>query len=228
MAPSVSPPSRWISFDCYGTLIDWETGIRRAFQELLRIRDDEEEELFRIWERIQWQKLQGAYLPYAEILRASFRETASEFGYSCPGYAVESFVESLGRWEAFPDANPALSRLAQSFRLAIISNIDRDLLGHSLRRFSVRFDALVTAEDARAYKPNPAMFRYALQRLAYPPEQVLHVAFGVDYDLKPASALGMRVIYVNRHNEPRPDLPLEAEIQSLEQLPAVCGVEIKR
>ena len=118
--------------------------------------------------------------------------------------------------------------MAQQFRLAIISNIDRELLGQSLRRFSVRFDALITAEDAQAYKPNPAIFRYALQRLACPPEQVVHVAFGADYDLQPASELRMRVIYVNRKNGPRPESPLEAEIQSLEQLPQLWGTEPNR
>jgi len=219
MAPSALPPPRWLSFDCYGTLIDWEAGIRRAFRELLRIGDDEEEELLQVWERTQWQKLQEPYAPYAEILQTSFREAVLHCGHSYPGYAGSSFVESLGRWEAFPDVNPALAQLGQRFRLAIISNIDRDLLGQSLRHFTARFDALITAEDARAYKPNPAIFRFALQRLGCSPQEIAHVAFGSQYDLSPASTVGMRTIYVNRKNGPRPEAPVEAEIQSLEQLP---------
>ena len=134
-------------------------------------------------------------------------------------------MESLGRWEAFPDVNAALALLAQQFRLAIISNIDRDLLGQSLRHFTVRFDALITAEDARAYKPNPAIFRFALQRLGCSPQEIAHVAFGSQYDLVPASTVGMRTIYLNRNKGPRPEAPVEAEIQSLEQLPPLWATE---
>ncbi len=222
---SRAAPPRWISFDCYGTLIDWESGVRQVCQELVPMAEEELAELFPIWERVQWEKLHGPYLPYAEILKSSIQETFNILGYTCGGYVLEAFVDSLGRWQPFPDVNPALRQLAQQYRLAIVSNIDRSLLGHSLRHLGVRFAALITAEDARAYKPNPEVFRYALKRLGCPPQEVAHVAFGVDYDLAPASAIGMRVVYVNRKQQPRPDLPLEAEIPSLESLPELWKTE---
>jgi len=221
MSRSGLAPPRWVSFDCYGTLVDWESGVRRALRELAQIPEEETQELFQAWERIQWEQIQGPYAPYAEILWTSFRLAVEEFGYRCPGYAGEAFVGSLARWEPFADVNPALARLAQRHRLAIISNVDRHLLGGTLRHFPVRFDALITAEDLRAYKPSPAVFRYALERLAALPSEVAHVAFGAEYDLRPAHSLGLRVIYLNRQGLPRPDVPLEAEIHSLEELPAL-------
>src|SRR3972149_6903036 len=110
------PPPRWVSFDCYGTLVDWESGVRRAFRELAHVSEDETGELFQTWERIQWGKIQGPYVSYEDVLWSSFREALERFGYWCPGYAGEAFVDSLARWEPFPDVNPALQRLAQRHR----------------------------------------------------------------------------------------------------------------
>ncbi len=218
MTPPALAAPRWLSFDCYGTLIDWERGIRQAFRELARVTADEEEELFAIWEKIQWEKIRGPYAPYTEILQSSFREAVEQLGARYTSYAGEAFVASLAAWEPFPDVNPALLRLSQRYKLAIISNTDRDLLGRTLRHFPVRFDALITAEDARFYKPNAEIFRYALRRLACAPAEIVHVAFGAHYDLEPASSLGFRVAYLNRKQLPVPDLPLEAEINTMEEL----------
>lgn len=223
MTPSLLPVPRWLSFDCYGTLIDWQSGVLRAFRDILPRGDADFAGLFLLWERTQWEKLRGPYLPYAEVLRSSFRETMEKVGYTWGGYAADAFVDSLARWEPFPDANPALVRLARRHKLAVISNIDRQLLGGSLRRLAVRFDALITAEDARAYKPDPAIFQLALRRMDCSPQEVAHVAFGAEYDLQPASALGFRVVYLNRQGLPRPETPLEAEIRSLEELPGLWG-----
>jgi 2-haloacid dehalogenase len=215
-------PPRWVSFECYGTLIDWESGVRRAFVELAHVAEEETQELFAVWEHIQFEKIQGEYSSYEDTLYASFREAVEKFGYWCPGYAGDAFIDSLPRWAPFPDVNSALQRLAQRYKLAIISNIDRSLLGGSIRQFPVRFDALITAEDARAYKPNPAVFRCALERMGCKPQEVAHVAFGAGYDLKPAHDAGMRVIYLNRGSGSAPqDVPLEAEIRSLSDLPTL-------
>ncbi len=218
MSSAALPAPRWLSFDCYGTLIDWEAGIRRSLRELARVDPGDEEELFHLWERIQWARIQGPYAPYAEILRESFREAVEQFGYRCPPSSAEAFVTSLARWDPFPEVNAALTRLAQRHKLAIISNIDRELLGWSLRHFPVRFDALITAEDVRQYKPNPEVFRFELARLQCSPENVVHVAFGAEYDFRPASAAGFRLAYLNRKQLPRPDIFLEAEVGSLDQL----------
>ena len=198
--------------------MDWKSGIRRAFEELARVPEAEAAELFQTWERIQRGKIQGPYAPYEEIIQASFREALEEFGYRYGGYALEAFVESLARWEPFLDVNPALIRLSRRYKLAIIANIDRQFLGRSLRRLAVRFDALITAEDVRAYKPNPAIFHQALALLACPAQEVVHVAFGAENDLQPAQALGLRIVYLNRQKSPLPEVLPEAEIADLEEL----------
>ena len=217
------PPPRWLSFDCFGTLIDWQAGVARAFREILPPGLDDSAGIFPVWERIQWEKLRSPYLPYEEILRSSFCEASETLGYRCRSFAADAFVDSLARWEPFPDVNPALVRLARRYQLAIISNMDRQLLGGSLRRLAVRFDALITAEDAQVYKPGPAIFQLALRRMGCLPQEVAHVACGAGYDLEPASALGFQVVYLNRQGLPRPETPPAAEIHSLEELPGLWG-----
>jgi 2-haloalkanoic acid dehalogenase type II len=180
---------------------------------------EEAADVFTVWERIQWEMLQEPYAAYAEILEASFERAMDALGFRCPRYATEAFVESVARWEPFPDVNPALIRLSQRYKLAIISNIDRTILGSSLRRLAVRFDMLMTAEDAQCYKPNPAIFQLALKKMDCAPDQVAHVAFGAAYDLAPASGLGMRAVYLNREGaRSKPLPPIETEITGLDQL----------
>ena len=212
-------PPRWISFDCYGTLIDWERGVLRAFRELAHLREEDAAELFPTWERIQWEMLQGPYLPYAEILQTSFFQTINTLGYRCGGYAAEAFVDSLARWEPFPDVNPALIRLSQRYKLAVISNIDRRLLGGSLRHLAVRFDALITAEDARQYNPSPEVFRYTFEKLNCTPRDIVYVAFGSEADLEAAASAGVRVIYLDR-GAPLGEtkVAVEAAIKNLDEL----------
>ena len=215
------PSPRWLTFDCYGTLIDWQSGITSVFREFIPP-GEEVADVFGVWERIQWEMIQEPYVPYIEILKASFERAMDALGYRCPRYATEAFVDSLTRWEPFPDVNPALIRLSQRYKLALISNIDRALLGGSLRRLAVRFDMLMTAEDAQCYKPNPAIFQLALKKMDCPCGEVAHVAFGAAYDLAPASGLGFRTVYLNREGPTGSKAPLlppiEAEITSLEQL----------
>jgi 2-haloalkanoic acid dehalogenase type II len=123
----------------------------------------------------------------------------------------------MPRWAPFPDVNAALRSLSQRHKLAVISNVDRRLLGGTIRQFPIRFDALITAEDARAYKPDPVVFRCALERMG-----LAHVAFGADYDLKPAHEAGMCVIYLNRGGAAvPPDAPMDAEIHSMDELAAL-------
>ena len=218
MKRSALPPPRWITFDCYGTLIDWGGGVRKAFRELARANAEEAEELSSIWEKLQWEMIQQPYSTYAQIMNSSFREALDEFGISCAPHTADAFVESLARWEPFPDVNPALSMLSRRYKLAIISNIDRDLLGRTLRHFPIRFDALITAEDAGFYKPRPEIFRYALGKLMSAPVEIAHVSFSPEYDLVPASGLGFRLIYLNRDQLPAPEVQLEAEIRQAGEL----------
>src|SRR5262249_47906203 len=145
------------------------------------------------------------YRPYREILARSFDATMQYFG-------LEAFVDdgpglarSVAGWLPFADTTTALRRLARRYRLGIISNIDRDLLGETLAHLQAPFSSLTTAEEARAYKPDPAPFRLALERLQTPPDQILHAAFGWRYDLAPARALGMKTAFINRSGGTGPE-----------------------
>jgi 2-haloalkanoic acid dehalogenase type II len=212
---------RLATFDCYGTLVDWEGGAA-AFLYDLALRHGESEpppgrELRDRWEAIQFELLQGEYRPYRDVLALSLRAWMEERGYPWRDEEGEALLRSMRSWQPFPDTRPALERArAAGMRLAIVSNTDRDIIAHSVRHIGVEFDAVITAEDARAYKPADAVFDYALERLATPPEDILHVAFGFKYDIGPAARHGMQTAWVNRHAEPPPgEAPFDYEWRDL-------------
>jgi 2-haloacid dehalogenase len=198
-----------VTFDCYGTLVDWEGGAA-AFLYELALRQGEPEpppgrELRDRWETIQFELLRGEYMPYREVLARSLHRWTEERGYRWRNEEGEALVRSMRSWQPFPDTRPALLRAREAgLRLAIVSNTDRDIIEHTLRQIAVPFDDVITAEDVRAYKPADTVFDYAIARLAVPPEDILHVAFGFKYDIGPAARHGMRAAWVNRHAEPPP------------------------
>jgi 2-haloacid dehalogenase len=174
------------------------------------------------WERIQFQMLRP-YRPYREILGRSYDATMQYFGIEAFVDAGAGLGRSVAEWPPFSDTRRALKRLARRYRLAIVSNIDRDLLADSVGQLQAPLSCLVTAEDARAYKPDPAPLALAIERLALPPGEILHAAFGWKYDLEPARALGMRTCFVNRGGidvaEPR-----DLEVPSLDALADALAV----
>jgi 2-haloalkanoic acid dehalogenase type II len=200
---------RLATFDCYGTLVDWEGGAA-AFLYDLALRHGEPEpppgrELRDRWESIQFELLRGEYRPYRDVLAHSLHTWMDERGYPWRETDGEALLRSMRSWQPFPDTRPALLRArATGMQLAIISNTDRDIIEHTIRHIGVPFDAVITAEDARAYKPSDAVFEHALARLGTPPQDILHVAFGFKYDIAPATRQGMRSAWVNRHAEPPP------------------------
>jgi 2-haloacid dehalogenase len=197
------------TFDCYGTLVDWEGGLG-TFLYSLALREGEPRlEPGRVlrerWEAIQFELIQGEYRPYKEVLAESLRLWAEERGYDLRPDDGEALVRSMRSWQPFPDTRPALLAARESgVRLAIVSNTDHDILEHTLRQLEVPFDAVVTAEDCRAYKPARTVFEQAVERLGADPAEVLHVAFGFKYDIGPAAEIGCRTAWVNRHAEPAP------------------------
>ncbi len=202
------------TFDCYGTLVDWEGGVGTFLYELALRRGDRDlrpgQQLRDRWEAIQFELLGEPYRPYRDVLAESLRRYEDERGYRWDPADAEAFVRSMRSWQPFPDTRPALRQArAAGLRLVIVSNTDRDIITHTLRHIEVPFDDVVTAEDAGAYKPAEAPFRLALERIGEPPSAVLHVAFGFRYDIGPARRLGMRTAWVNRHVEapPGPDRP---------------------
>lgn len=198
------------TFDCYGTLVDWEGGIG-AFLYALLLREGIAEpppghELRARWEAIQFELVRGEYRPYKEVLGEATRAWCREFGVPDRDAYAEAIVGSIRAWQPFPDTRPALARArAAGLRLAILSNTDRDIISHTVRQIGLEFDDVVTAEDVGAYKPDLAGFRHLLERLGEEPADVLHVAFGFRYDIGSAMKLGMRTAWVNRHREEPPD-----------------------
>jgi 2-haloalkanoic acid dehalogenase type II len=211
----------WLTFDCYGTLIDWEGGIRKFFSTLPGAEKLDQEALLAEWEEIQFRMIAGGYKPYRGVLAASLRETLAARGLPPAPEKETEFAKALTTWAPFRDTNPALKELKRrGFRLGIISNIDDDLLARTVRRFTVSFDLLVTAQQSGAYKPAANSFRLALEHIAIPPGQVTHVAFGDRYDLATARQNGMQVVFVNRHHK-QISFRTDAEISTLAELPGL-------
>jgi 2-haloacid dehalogenase len=189
-----------ISFDCYGTLIDWEAGIASYVAPILqegKRPDVTVRQWIEQWERIQFQMLHP-YRPYREILARSFDATMRHFGIAAFLDGGPGLARSVDRWPPFPDSTTALRRLARRFRLAIVSNIDDDLLAGSVGQLLAPLSSLVTSEQARAYKPAEQPFRLLLERLQLEPHRILHAAFGWKYDLEAAHRIGLRTCFVNR------------------------------
>jgi 2-haloalkanoic acid dehalogenase type II len=200
---------RVATFDCYGTLVDWEGGLGTFLYSLALRHGDEEPErgqaLRERWEAIQFELIQGDYRAYKAVLVDALREWVGERGYRWNERDGEALVEAMRGWQPFPDTVPALRQVRDAgIRLVIVSNTDRDIIEHTLHQMDVQFDDVQTAEDVRAYKPADEVFVRALDRIGEAPERVLHVAFGFKYDIGPAAALGMRTAWVNRHLEAMP------------------------
>jgi 2-haloalkanoic acid dehalogenase type II len=200
---------RVATFDCYGTLVDWEGGIGSFLYQLALRRGDADPgpgwALRERWEALQFALLQPPYRPYKEILVASLHQWTAERGYPWYDADGEALVRAMRSWQPFPDTRPALLQAkAQGLRLVIVSNTDRDIVEHTLRHLAIPFDDVITAEECGAYKPALAVFERALDRVGEAPERVLHVAFGFKYDVGPAQAVVCRTAWVNRYTEARP------------------------
>lgn len=190
-----------MTFDCYGTLVDWERGILDALRPILEahgVEDTGEDALLQRFGRLESAAEAGPFRPYREVLHEVARGIARELGFE-PGHGeVEAFAASVGAWPVFPDTVEALRALAARYRLAIVSNVDDDLFEGSARRLEVPFETVVTAQQVRAYKPARAHFDEVLRRLDLPRERVLHVAQSLFHDVAPARALGFTCVWVNR------------------------------
>lgn len=218
-----------LTFDCYGTLIDWERGIRRTLRDLAADHDVSEpvDSLLNTWEALQFDMIQGPYRPYRDILRDSLQATFATLGVSLSPGEANRLADDLGTWEPFDDTVESLNRLANRFKLAILSNIDDDLLAHSVSRMGVHFDALITAQQLRSYKPQPGHFDEAIRRFGLPAERFLHCAFGFKYDQVPALGRGMSTVWVKRPGWIRDDVAEPTyETNSLAELVELLIIEL--
>jgi len=189
-----------LTFDCYGTLIEWEAGLTAAFRTVLdahRIEADGEDVLTR-YARHESAAEAGPYRRYRDVLATGLRGVAGELGFEPTPAELEAFGGSVADWPAFPDSAAALARLQQRYRLGVITNCDDDLFAASNPRLGVDFDWVVTAQQVGAYKPNEAGFLAAFERIGLPRERILHVAQSLFHDHVPAKRLGLSTVWIDR------------------------------
>ena len=201
-----------MTFDCYGTLIDWETGLLAALRPIAADHDDEA--LLEAFARHESALEAGPYLTYREVLAGSLRGMGGDLGFEPSDEQVAAFADSVGEWPAFPDSPGALAALKLRYRLGVITNCDDDLFARSNERLQVEFDWIVTAHQARGYKPHPEPFALAAERIDVPLERVLHVAQSLSHDHVPAKAAGRTTVWVDRRQGREgagATLPVEAE-----------------
>jgi 2-haloacid dehalogenase len=222
-----------LTFDCYGTLIDWEMGIWGALEPVFashHVPIAREAALER-YAALEAELERGPYREYRQVLRGVLEGLGAQAGFTPSEAELASFAESVRDWPAFADSPAALTALHRKYQLAILSNIDDDLLAASARRLGVTFDFIITAQQARSYKPSLNNFRLAFQRVGQPRERILHVAQSLFHDHVPAKALGLHTVWVNRrHDQPghgatppaeaRPDL----EVPDLQSLARAAGL----
>jgi 2-haloacid dehalogenase len=191
---------RVLSFDCYGTLIDWERGIVATLREILGRHGagDDTERLLALYGELEAAAEHGPYRPYREILTAILPDMARRLGVTVSAADAGRFADSVGDWPPFDDTPAALAALGRRFQLAIISNVDDDLFARSAGKLGVRFDWVVTAQQVRRYKPAPENFHQALARIGRPKGEILHVAQSLFHDHVPAKELGLETVWVNR------------------------------
>jgi 2-haloacid dehalogenase len=189
-----------LTFDCYGTLIDWETGIVTALRPVLAAhgveRDDEE--LLESYGRYEAALESGPYLTYRDVLAGSLRGLGEDLGFTPSDDELNAFSGSVGNWPPFGDSAGALKQLQRRFRLGVITNCDDDLFAASNQRLGARFDWIVTAQEAQSYKPALRGFELAFERIDVPRERILHVAQSLFHDHVPAKQLGLATVWINR------------------------------
>ena len=185
-----------LTFDCYGTLIDWESGITGYLQPLLARYDVHviDEFLLEAFAELEPQ-LQAEGGAYREVLARLLQRLGERLAFQPKPEDLAGFAGSIAHWPAFDDTVEALAALAGHFELAVVSNIDDDLFAHSAKHLQVPFAHVVTAQQAQAYKPNPKVFELALSRVKAP---VLHVAQSRFHDIVPATAAGLDTVWINR------------------------------
>jgi len=189
-----------LTFDCYGTLINWEAGILSALHRVLSShgRNIDDATLLKLYGDFELRSEQGVFRPYREVLESVVRQFGTEFQFTPTAEEVRSLPESLPTWKPWPDTVAALRQLKTRFRLAILSNVDDDLFAGTRPQLGVDFDEVITAQQAQAYKPSLKLFELALSRVHTPAHRVLHVGQSIYHDVIPAQSLGLATVWVNR------------------------------
>ena len=196
-----------ITFDCYGTLIDWESAIQQFFAQSLAskgFRDVDPLTLQAEWEEIQFNYIQEQYRPYRQVLLDTLRMAFDSYQIPTDNEECDKFAHSMGFWKPFPDTRDAILELQKLVKVVLITNTDDAIIAETERTIGVKFDEIITAEQAGAYKPSHKGFLLARERLGLDVSEIWHAGFGFKYDIVPAKALGYTTVWVNRQGEVRP------------------------
>ena len=194
---------QFVSFDCYGTLIDWETGVYDAFQAEAD-RDGftiERDVMIPRFIEIQHEIQSGSYELYAEVLRRTAVKVAAELGWELESSRAQFLPDSVPRWTPFRETNAQLERFAKKYETGVLSNIDDKLLGATRRHFRTDFDLVVTAQQVRSYKPDEAHFKECARRIEKRKKNWVHIASGYETDVEVCIKQKVAVIWVNRHGQ---------------------------
>lgn len=188
-----------LTFDCYGTLIDWEQGIVNAMQPILRAHGIEQtdEQVLTLFSELE-SATQHPYKRYREVLALVLDQFAERYGFTPSGSERDSFSGSVVDWPAFPDSRESLQSLSRHYDLVILSNVDDDLFLGSAEKLEAPFHAVITAQQVGSYKPDPHNFQHMLTRLDRPKDEILHVAQSLFHDIAPANDIGLTTVWINR------------------------------
>jgi 2-haloacid dehalogenase len=189
-----------LTFDCYGTLINWEDGILGCLRRILAAHDQniDDATILEFYGDFEARAEHGEYRSYREVLQSVVRQFGAQLGFTPTGEEVRSLPDSLPHWKPWPDTVGALRELKKRFRLAIISNVDDHLFAATQPQLGVEFDHVITAQQAKAYKPSLKIFELALTRVGVPADRILHVGQSLYHDVLPAQSLGLATVWVNR------------------------------
>jgi 2-haloacid dehalogenase len=198
---------KFLTFDCYATLIDWKLGIEENFKTIFMKDGDKDDS--RIYERyvvIEESIEENGYSTYREILKSASFRMAEDMGLRPQKAYAEKFASSIVKWPAFRDTISTLKSFGRlGYKRIILSNVDRDMLEGTIANNDLEVDGFITAEDIRSYKPQEKHWTAFLEKYHTNKEDVIHIANGMYSDIVPASRLGFRTIWVNRYKEDLPD-----------------------
>ncbi len=189
-----------MSFDCYGTLIDWEEGIWNTINKILARRggiNKGRESILSLYAQIE-SRAEEEYKPYKEILKEVMGEIGRVLGIELEEEEKYALVKSIPNWPAFSDTRDALMRIKEDFRIAIISNVDNDIIEETIKNLGVNFDFIITAEMAKAYKPDLRVFKYAKDIMQVDKSNWFHTAQSIYHDIIPAKKLGVKTAWIKR------------------------------
>jgi 2-haloacid dehalogenase len=208
---------RWATFDCYGTLIDWNEGILRELERLFGVQDAPR--LLERYHELEPEIEQDGSLPYRAVLTEALVRLAEEERLPIPEGESDALARSLPEWEPFPEVPEALDQLRRGgWNLVILSNTDRDLITESMKRIGVPFDLAIVAGELGSYKPAPAHWEHFFEATTADKEHHVHVAASLLHDIAPARELGLKSVWINRLGE-KPEPKPDRELTDLSGLP---------